>query len=412
MNTRRVVVTGLGVVAPNGTGKDAFWKALAAGQNAIGPITRFDAGALSTRFGGEVKDFTPHPRIPAEHLPQMDRAYQMGVSSALQAVEDAGLDLERTDRTRGGVYMGLGIAGVDHYERDFRLVREAGISAVNKNWYQGWFPSACSGYISLIVGFQGSSQVVSTGCSSSVDALGTAFQSIREGWEDIALAGGTEAPLTPICLNSFCAMRALSTRNDDPAHASRPFDKERDGFILAEGGAVVVLESLEHAQARGARIYAELKGYGTTSNAYHMTAPDPSAEQTARAFHLALEDAQVPAEAIGLFLAHGSSTPLNETVETLAVKKAFGDHAKRMLVTGIKSMIGHTLGSAGVLQVIAAVQSLVHQTAPPTVNYETPDPSCDLDCVPNQARPVSLAAVMTNTAGFSGKNSAMVLAAV
>ncbi|MFA5975299.1 MAG: beta-ketoacyl-ACP synthase II [Elusimicrobiota bacterium] len=411
MSKRRVVITGIGVVAPNGIGKDAFWNALVNGQNAIGPITRFDASSFSTRFGGEVKNFTPHPRIPAEHLPQMDRAYQLGVTAALQAVEDAGMELECLDRTRGGVYMGLGIAGLDGYERDFRLLKEAGLPAVHKNWYHSWFPSACSGYISLILGFQGSSQVVSTGCSSSLDATGMAFQSIRDGWEDFALAGGTEAPLTPVCLNSFCSMRALSTRNDDPTHASRPFDKDRDGFILSEGGAVVVLESLEHAKARGAPIYAELKGYGTTSNAYHMTAPDPSAIQTARAFRLALEDAEVPNESIGLFMAHGSSTPLNETVETLAVKKAFGNHAQRMLLMSIKSMIGHTLGSAGILQIISAALSLVHQMAPPTINYEAQDPSCDLDCVPNHAREVSLSAVLVNSAGFSGKNSAAVLAA-
>lgn len=365
MSRRRVVVTGLGVVAPNGVGKDAFWKALMEGKNAIGPITRFDASSYATRIGGEVKDFIPHPKIPLEHLPHMDRAYQLGVTAAFQAVEDAGVDIQNVDVSRWGTYMGLAVAGVDTYERDFQFAGETGLSRIHKNWYQGWFPSACSGYISLLLGLRGTSQVVSTGCSSSVDALGMALTAIRGGWEDIALAGGTEAPITPLCLNSFCAMRALSTRNEDFAHASRPFDKERDGFVLAEGGAVVVLESLEHALARGARIYAELGGYGTTSNAYHMTAPDPSGDQTARAFQLALEDGEMPREAIGLFLAHGSSTPLNETVETLAVKKAFGPQATQMLLSGIKSMIGHTLGSAGILQIITGVLALRHQKVPP-----------------------------------------------
>ena len=412
MSGRRVVVTGLGVVAPNGIGKDAFWKALISGKNAVGPITRFDASPYSTRIGGEVKDFTPHSKVPKEHLAHMDRAYQMGVTAAFQAVEDASLNPQAVDVSRWGVYMGLAVAAVDGYEKDFQLTGEEGLSRVHKNWYHGWSPSACSGYISLILGLRGTSQVVSTGCSSSIDALGMAFTAIREGWEDIALAGGTEAPLTPLCLNSFCAMRALSSRNEDPSHASRPFDKERDGFVLSEGGAVVVLESWEHARSRGASIYAELKGYGTTSNAYHMTAPDPSAEQTARAFQLALEDAEMPKESIGLFLAHGSSTPLNETVETLAVKKAFGPCAGGLLLSGIKSMIGHTLGSAGILQIIAGVLALRDQIVPPTINYEVPDPSCDLDCVPNVAREAALSAVMTNTAGFSGKNSAMILAAL
>jgi 3-oxoacyl-[acyl-carrier-protein] synthase II len=410
MKTRRVVITGLGVVAPNGIGQENFWNALVEGKSAVGPITRFDPTPYATRIGGEVKDFKPHSKIPVDHLAPMDRAYQMGVTAAFQAVEDASLDPQAVDVSRWGVYMGLAVAAVDSYEKDFQLSGEEGFALVHKNWYHGWSPSACSGYISLLLGLRGTSQVVSTGCSSSIDALGMAFTAIRGGWEDIALAGGTEAPLTPLCLTSFCAMRALSARNDDPTHASRPFDKERDGFILSEGGAVVVLESLEHALARGAHIYAELKGYGTTSNAYHMTAPDPSAEQTARAFHLALEDADLPRESIGVFLAHGSSTPLNETVETLAVKKAFGSHAQSLLLTGIKSMIGHTLGSAGILQIIAGVLSLRHQRVPPTINYEVPDPTCDLDCVPNVARSARFSAVMTNTAGFSGKNSATILA--
>jgi len=408
MKPRRVVITGLGVVAPNGIGKEEFWQSLMAGRNTVGPITRFDPAPFSTRIASEVKDFIPHNKIPVEHLSTMDRAYQMGVSAAFQAVDDANLNSTTMDVSRCGVYMGLAVAAVDSYERDFQTA-QIGMERVQRNWYQGWFPSACSGYISLLLGLRGSSQVVSTGCSSSIDALGMAFTAIREGWEDTALAGGTEAPITPLCLNSFCSMRALSTRNEDPSHASRPFDKQRDGFILAEGGAVVVLESLDHALARGARIYAELEGYGTTSNAYHMTAPDPCGDQTARAFRLAIDDAQRKPEDIGVFFAHGSSTPLNETVETVAVKKTFGPHAKNMLLTGIKSMIGHTLGSAGILQIIAGTLSLVHQKVPPTINYEVPDPSCDLDCVPNVARASVFSSVMTNTAGFSGKNSVTVL---
>lgn len=411
MKHRRVVITGLSAIAPNGIGKDAFWKGLKEGQNAVTRITRFDTSRFSTKIGGEIKDFKPHLKIPKEHIAHMDRAYQIGVTAALMAVEDSGLNPAAVDVSRWGVYMGIAVAGVDGFENDFCRWRKEGISGVQANWYQGWFPSACSGYISLILGLRGNSQVLSTGCCSSVDAMGMALDAIRSGREDIALAGGAEAPLTPLGLNAFCSMRALSTRNDDPAHASRPFDKDRDGFVLAEGGAVVVLESLEHAQARGATIYAELKGYGTTSNAYHMTAPDPSAEQTARAFRLALEDADIASNTVHAILTHGSSTPLNEKAETLAVKKAFGSHAWSVKIPSIKSMIGHSLGSAGLLQVTAGALSLKNQIVPPTTNYQTPDPECDLDCVPNYSRPMKLDVVMTNTAGFSGKNTATVLAA-
>jgi 3-oxoacyl-[acyl-carrier-protein] synthase II len=305
--------------------------------------------------------------------------------------------------------MRLAAAGVDRYEPDFRILQHEGLERVHRNWYQGWFSSASSGYISLILGLRGASQVLSTGCSSSVDAIGLALDSIRSGREDVALAGGTEAPITPLCLNAFCAMRALSTRVSDPTKASRPFDKERDGFVLSEGAAVILLETWDHASARGATIYAELKGYGTTSNAYHMTAPEPSAEQTARCFRLALDDADIPGSEVDAFFAHGSSTPLNETVETLAVKKAFGHHAQDIAISGIKSMIGHTLGSAGSLQVAAGVLSLIHGIVPPTINQDVPDPTCDLDYVPNVAREKKIRAVMTNTSGFSGKNSATLI---
>jgi 3-oxoacyl-[acyl-carrier-protein] synthase II len=408
MDKQRVVVTGLGVVAPNGIGKEAYWSALMEGRNAVGRITRFDTSRFSTKIGGEIKNFEPHKRIPREHLAHMDRSSQMGVTAALQAVEDSGLDPCEVDVNRWGVYMGIAVAGVDGYENDFCHWRRKGVENVQRNWYQGWFPSACSGYISLILGLRGNSHVLSTGCCSSVDAMGLALDAIRTGEEEIALAGGTEAPLTPLGLSAFCSMRALSTRNEDPEHASRPFDNERDGFVLAEGSAVVVLESLAHARQRGATIYAELKGYGTTSNAFHMTAPEPSGDQPARAFRLALKDADMSPEDIDVVMAHGSSTPLNEKAETKAAKKAFGSHAYKLAIPSIKSMIGHSLGSAGLLQSVASVLALVHQKVPPTINYEFPDPDCDLDCVPNTARSMRVRAVLSNSAGFSGKNTAVV----
>jgi 3-oxoacyl-[acyl-carrier-protein] synthase II len=407
-----VVITGLGVVAPNGTDKNSFWKGLMEGRNCVGRVTRFPVERFASHIGAEVHDFKPHPKIPAEHLPKMDRAYQFGVSAALQAIEDAGLDIARENPSRIGVYMGVAVAGVDSGEKEFHTLKDRGVAALPSNLYQTWFPSACSGYISLLLGLHGQSHVFSTGCTSSVDAVGAALDAIRWGDEDIAIVGGAEAPLTPMPYNSFCAMRALSTRNDDPAHARRPFDRERDGFVLGEGGAVLVIESLTHARARGAHIYAELAGYATTSNAFHMTAPEPTGEQSARAFALAFADAQMNPDEIDYICAHGSSTPLNEKVETRAFKRALGERVYRVPVSSIKSMIGHTLGSAGALQMAACALAIERGAVPPTTNYEVPDPDCDLDYVPGEARPATLRAVATNTAGFSGKNSVTLLRAI
>jgi 3-oxoacyl-[acyl-carrier-protein] synthase II len=289
------------------------------------------------------------------------------------------------------------------------VLRDKGLAGLAPRVYLSWFASACSGYISLFFGLRGQSQVVSTGCTSSMDAFGLALESIRSGQEDVALIGGSEAPLTPLGLNSFCSMRALSTRNNDPAHASRPFDRDRDGFILGEGSGVLVLESLDHARARGAKIYAELAGYGTTSNAFHMTAPEPSGEQLARCHRQALDDARVNPEDVHYVCVHGSSTPLNEKAETIAIKKAYKDHARRLPISSIKSMIGHALGAAGAIQVVASVLALERNAIPPTINYEFPDPACDLDVVPNMARDLSPRVIVANSAGFSGKNAAVVI---
>ena len=339
----------------------------------------------------------------------MDRAYQFAVSGILQAVEDAGLDFSKEDTSRAGVYMGVAVAGVDSGEKEFHTLRDRGVQALPSNLYQTWFPSACSGYISLMFELYGQSHVFSTGCTSSVDAIGAALEAIRSGDEDIVIVGGAEAPLTPLPYNSFCSMRALSTRNSDPAHASRPFDRERDGFVLGEGGAALILESLRHAQKRRAHIYAELAGYATTSNAFHMTAPEPTGEQSSRAFKLALKDAGVNHDEVNYICAHGSSTPLNEKVETKAIKNAFGQRAYQIPVSSIKSMIGHTLGSAGALQAATCAMALDRGVVPPTMNYEYPDPDCDLDYVPNTARDMSVRVALTNTAGFSGKNTVTVM---
>jgi 3-oxoacyl-[acyl-carrier-protein] synthase II len=405
----RAVITGIGIVAPNGNDKESYWAALIEGKSCTRRVTRFPVDNFSCHIAAEVIDFIPHLEIPEKHLKFMDRAYQFGVTAAIEAVKDAGLDFENEHTDRIGVHMGLGIAGVETGERGFHAIRDHGVAGVDSYVYQGWFPSACSGYISLLFGLHGLSSVLSTGCTSSLDAFGSALEAIRSGEQDIALVGGSEAPITPMPFNSFCAMRALSTRNDDPARASRPFDKTRDGFVLGEGSGVVVLESLDHARKRGARIYAELAGYATTSNAFHMTAPDPSGVEAARSVRLSMDDAGVSAEDVDYFCAHGSSTPLNEKAETLVIKKALQARAYEIPVSAIKSMIGHTLGSAGSLQAAACALAFERKAIPPTINYEFPDPDCDLDIVPNTAREWHGDVALSNSAGFSGKNSTIVL---
>jgi 3-oxoacyl-[acyl-carrier-protein] synthase II len=412
LDSHAAVITGLGVVAPNGIGKEAFWKGLMDGRSCVGIVSRFNPQAFASHLGAEVPDFQPSEKIPQRHLSYMDRAYQFGVQAALEAVNDAELDFSHEDTVRTGVYMGLAVAGVECGERGFHTIRDEGVAALQPHLYQAWFPSACSGYISLYYGLQGNSQVMSTGCTSSIDALGMALEAIQSGEEDVAIVGGSEAPLTPMPFNSFCSMRALSTRNHDPMHASRPFDRDRDGFVLGEGSAVLVLESYKHAQTRGAAIYGHVAGYGTTSNAFHMTAPEPTGEQSSRAIRLALQAAGLSSERVDYVCAHGSSTPLNEKAETRAIKKALGSHAYQVPVSSIKSMIGHTLGSAGALQTVACALALRRGAIPPTINYEHPDPDCDLDVVPNTARDHRVKVAVINAAGFSGKNSALVIQAI
>ncbi len=408
----QAVITGIGVVAPNGSTREAYWQGLMEGRNGVGRVTRFDVDRFASHMAAEVTEFTPPALIPEEHIRHMDRAFLLGVTAAAEAVKDSGLDFAREDTATVGVYMGLAVAGVESGEKGFHAIRDRGPYALSRNLYQAWFPSACSGYISLLFGLHGPSHVFSTGCTSSMDSIGAALEAMRLGQDDIVIAGGSEAPITPMPFNSFCAMRALSQRNTDVAHACRPFDRERDGFVLGEGSAVLVIEKLEHARARGAHIYAELAGYGTTANAFHMTAPDPAADQSARALRLALDDGETLPEAVDYFCAHGSSTPLNEKAETRAIKMVFGDHARRLMVSSVKSMIGHTLGSAGAMEVAACAMAIERHAVPPTINYEVPDPECDLDIVPNVARDSDVRVAMANGAGFCGKNSATVLVAV
>src|SRR3989338_3910836 len=387
---RRVVITGLGVIAPNGVGKDAFWEALRAGTSGIKPITRFDVAGRPTRFAGQLNGFNPAEHLDFKRAKRMDRTSHMAVCAAKMAVEDARLDLEREDRGRIGVMVGTSLAGHGFILEQHDTWRDKGPMKINPFTAIASFPDACTSQISIELGLHGPSFSIGTACSSALDAVGYAFNAIRKRELDIILMGGAEAPVFPPIMSAFCMLRALSTRNDEPTKASRPFDRERDGFVLGEGAGILVVEDLEHAQAREAHIYAEILGFGMTCDAYHMTAPEPSGREAARAIRLALQDADVQPEEIDYINAHGTSTPLNDKNETSVIKQVFGDAAYRVPISATKSMIGHLIGAAGAVELIATLLAMEHQTIPPTINYEQPDPDCDLDYVPNTARPARL----------------------
>ncbi len=406
---KRVVVTGLGIVAPNGIGKEDFWRGLISGKNCIGRVTRFDATNFYSQMAGEVHNFDPTVYIDKEKLPFIDRAYQFALVAAKLAICDSGINLEDENRERIGTCIGLGVAGVNIGEPQFRLYLDKGSASISPYLYLSWFPSACSGYISLEFKLKGQSHVISTGCTSGTDAIGLAYWSIRDNFQDIVLAGGTEAPLAPVTFNSFCSIRALSSRNDEPERASRPFDKERDGFVLAEGAGIIFLEELQHALNRKAKIYGEIVGYGATSTAYHMTALEPTGEQSARAMKEALKAGRIKKEQIGYICAHGSSTPLNGKMETIAIKRVFGKYAYKIPISSIKSMLGHPPGAAGAMQTITCLLVLERNFIPPTINYQYPDPDCDLDYVPNFARPCNVNVALINTSGFAGRCAALVI---
>lgn len=406
---RRVVITGLGVIAPNGVGKDAYWEALRAGRSGIKPIMRFDVSELPTRFAGQLNGFNPTDHLDFKRAKRMDRTSHLAVCAAKMAVDDAHLDLETEDRGRIGVMVGTSLAGHAFILEQHDAWRDKGPMKINPFTAIASFPDACTSQISIELGLHGPSFSIGTACSSALDAVGYAFNAIRKRELDIILMGGAEAPVFPPILSAFCMLRALSTRNDEPLRASRPFDRERDGFVLGEGAGILVVEDLEHAEKRGAHIYAEILGFGMTCDAYHMTAPEPSGKEAARAIRLALKDAGVAPEGIDYINAHGTSTPLNDKNETHVIKQVFGEHARHVPISATKSMIGHLIGAAGAVELIAALLAMEHQTIPPTINYETPDPDCDLDYVPNVARPARLRTVLKNSFGFGGKNSALVV---
>jgi 3-oxoacyl-[acyl-carrier-protein] synthase II len=409
MDKRRVVITGVGAVTPVGNTADEFWASLIAGRSGIGPITRFDTTGYATRIAGELKGFDPLKYIDKKDDRKFDLFLKYAVACAAMAVEDAGLKTDRVDATRFGVLVGSGIGGIETLLANYETLRTKGPDRVSPFFIPMIIVNMASGVISMRFGAKGPNSSVVTACASGNHAIGDAMRIIERGDADVMIAGGSEAIIIPLTIAGFCQMKAMSTRNDDPTKASRPFDAERDGFVCGEGGGLVILESLEHARKRDARIYAEVVGYGMTGDAHHMTAPDPEGDGAARAMTAALRDAAVEPSAVGYINAHGTSTPYNDKFETIAIKRVFGDHAKKLAVSSTKSMTGHLLGAAGGIEAIATAFSLHHGVLPPTMNYEKPDPDCDLDYIPNQARKQDVEVALTNAFGFGGTNATLVL---
>jgi 3-oxoacyl-[acyl-carrier-protein] synthase II len=408
VDTRRVVVTGLGALTPVGNTAEEFWSSLIHGRSGIGPITRFDATDFPTRIAGEVRNFDPLDFVDKKDARRLDPYLQYAIAGAVLAVRDAGLDTDAIDATRFGVLIGSGIGGITTLLENHKTLLERGPDRVSPFFIPMLIINMASGLVSMRFGAKGPNSSVVTACATGNHAIGDAFKIIQRGDADVMIAGGAEAIIMPLTIAGFCAVKAMTTRNDDPERASRPFDAERDGFVCSEGAGIVVLESREHALRRDARIYAEVRGYGMSGDAHHMTAPDPEGDGAARAMAAALRDAAVAPEDVGYINAHGTSTPYNDKFETIAIKRVFGEHARRLAVSSTKSMTGHLLGAAGGIEAIATSLALHHGVLPPTINYEHPDPECDLDYVPNQARKQDVELAASNAFGFGGTNATLI----
>lgn len=409
MSCKRVVVTGLGVVTPVGNDVPTFWNAMVAGRSGVGPITRFDASSYDTRFAAEVKDFDPIPALPSpKDVRRTDRYTHLAFAAAREAVAESGIFPYAGDPDRVGVLIGSGIGGLQTLEDQHTLLREKGPTRVSPFMIPMMISNMASGLISIQYGFRGPNYAIVTACASSSNSIGEAFKLIRDGEVDVMLAGGSEAACVPLGLSGFGAMKALSCRNDAPEKASRPFDADRDGFVLGEGAGVLVLEELDHARRRGAKIYGEIVGYGVTADAYHMTSPAPAGAGAARAMRRALEVAKLPPEAIDYINAHGTSTPQGDICETQAIKTVLGPHASKVWVSSTKSMTGHLLGGAGAVEMVACLKALETGIVPPTINLDNPDPACDLDYVPKTARQGAITTVMNNSFGFGGHNACLI----
>jgi len=405
---RRVVVTGLGAVTPLGNNVDEFWSNVVKGRSAVHHISLFDASQLPTRFAAEVRDFDPAAAIGKKDARKMDRFAQFAFVAAEQAVKDAGLVINDANRDDIGIIMGSGIGGILTIEQQHKVMIEQGPSRLSPFLIPMLISNIAPGLISMRFNIHGPTQTAVSACASSNNAIGDAFRTIQFGDAEAMICGGSEAPITPLAVGGFCAMRALSTRNAEPETASRPFDKDRDGFVIGEGGGALVLESLESAQKRDARIYAEIIGYGKSSDAYHMVAPDPKAHGVKLAMQRAMRDAELTPPQVDYINAHATSTDLGDAAETQAVHQVFGEHAKAVPVSSNKSMFGHALGAAGALEGICTVLSVHRGVLPPTINYSHVDPACDLDCVPNVARKSGVNVAMSNSFGFGGHNAVLV----
>ena len=406
MARARVVVTGMGCITPLGNDLDAYWQNLLAGKSGAAKISKFDTAGMRVTFGCEVRNFNPADWVDEKDAKRMDPFSHYGVAAAVQAIKDSGLDLKKADRWRCGAVIATGIGGLTELQDQHVRYQEKGPTKTNPFFVPKMMPNAASGNVAITLGLGGPNWAVSSACASANHAIGCALRTIQCGDADFMLAGGTEAALTYLGLNGFANMGALSMRNDAPEKASRPYDKNRDGFVM--GAGVLAIEKLEHAQARGARIYAEVLGIGNSDDAYHITAPDPDGSGGAYAMQAALKDAGLRPEQLGYINGHGTSTALNDKIETAAIKKVLGDCARKVPISSTKSMTGHLLGAAAAVEAIATVLSIKHDMVHPTINYETPDPECDLDYVPNEKRKVVVEAAMSNSLGFGGHNSALI----
>ncbi|WP_281887696.1 beta-ketoacyl-ACP synthase II [Paenibacillus sp. YYML68] len=404
----RVVITGLGVMSSIGRDVETFWSNLLAGKSGISAIESFDVSAYPTRIAGEIKDFNPEDYVERKEARRMDRYVQFAVAATLNALKDANLDVrEGTDPERVGVYVGSGIGGLQTWEEQHKILLEKGPKRVSPFFIPMMIANMASGHISILTGAKGPNSTSVTACATGTHSIGDAMKTIQRGDADVMICGGAEATISPTGVAGFCALRAMSTRNDEPEKASRPFDVNRDGFVMGEGAGIMILESLEHAQQRGAHIYAEVIGYGMSGDAYHMTDPDP--DGAARCMVKAVKDANIAFEEIDYINAHGTSTPVGDQSETTAIKKAFGDHAYKLAVSSTKSMTGHLLGAAGGVEALICALALKNGIIPPTVNLDEQDPELDLDYVPNVARQSDLKVVMSNSFGFGGHNATVVL---
>ena len=401
---KRVVVTGLGAITPIGNTLSEYWQGLINGRNGIAPMTLFDASRHGCRIAGEVKDYNPHDYMERKDAKRMDRFAQFGVSASKQAVADAQLTIDDLNAEQVGVMIGTGIGGLKVLEDQQEVLLTRGPGRCSPFMIPMMIANMAAGLTAIHTGAKGPNACTVTACAAGSNAIGDAFRFIQRGYAQAMICGGAEAAVTPLSIAGFAAMKALSTRNDDPSHASRPFDRDRDGFVMGEGSGILLLESLEHALSRGARIYAEIVGYGMTCDAYHITAPVPEGEGAARAIQLALKDAGLTPDRVHYINAHGTSTPANDSTETAAIKKALGDSAYNVAISSTKSMTGHLLGGSGGIEAVATVMAVANNRVPPTINLVNPDPNCDLDYIPNQSRELKVDIALSNSFGFGGHN--------